>query len=125
MTVIITTFSDNRKDLSHMIPTKCHLYLFLFLFFSILLFFKYKALQHPVKLYIYVAWRQGSWTPIDVEQRFKVLETKAWFLRLFFINPLSPHDALKHHFTALKTGLISLQLRRLEKKNPWNYFANT
>ena len=26
-------------------------------------------------------------------------------------NPLSPHDALKHHFTSLKTDLIFLQLR--------------
>ena len=24
------------------------------------------------------------------------------------VNPLSPHDALKHHFTFLKTDLISL-----------------
>ena len=29
-------------------------------------------------------------------------------------NPLSPHDALKHHFTTLKTGFISLQLGVLE-----------
>ena len=28
----------------------------------------------------------------------------------FFFNPLSPHDALKHHFTSLKTDLIFLQL---------------
>ena len=27
------------------------------------------------------------------------------------INPLSPHDALKHHFTSLKADLIFLQLR--------------
>ena len=26
-------------------------------------------------------------------------------------NPLNPHDALKHHFTSLKTDLIFLQLR--------------
>ena len=25
------------------------------------------------------------------------------------LNPLSPHDALKHHFTSLKTDLIFLQ----------------
>ena len=29
-------------------------------------------------------------------------------------NPLSPHDALKHHFTSLKTDLIFLQPRVLE-----------
>ena len=31
-----------------------------------------------------------------------------------FFNPLSPHDALKHHFTSLKTDLIFLQLGVLE-----------
>ena len=30
------------------------------------------------------------------------------------LNPLSPHDALKHHFTSLKTDLIFLQLGGLE-----------
>ena len=30
------------------------------------------------------------------------------------INPLSPLDALKHHFTSLKTHLIFLQLGVLE-----------
>ena len=30
------------------------------------------------------------------------------------LNPLSPHDALNHHFTSLKTDLISLQLGVLE-----------
>ena len=34
------------------------------------------------------------------------------------INPLSPHEALKHHFTSLKTDLISLQLGVLEQKFP-------
>ena len=33
------------------------------------------------------------------------------------INPLSPHDALKHHFTSLKTYLIFLQLRSYRKKS--------
>ena len=30
------------------------------------------------------------------------------------INPLNPHDALKHHFISLKTDLIFLQPRVLE-----------
>ena len=30
------------------------------------------------------------------------------------INPLSPHDALMHHFTSLKTDVIFLQPRVLE-----------
>ena len=33
------------------------------------------------------------------------------------VNPLSPHDALKHHFTSLKTDLIFLQLRSFRKKS--------
>ena len=31
-------------------------------------------------------------------------------------NPLSPHDALKHHFTSPKTDLIFLPPRVLERK---------
>ena len=31
-----------------------------------------------------------------------------------WLNPLSPHDALKHHFTSLKTDLIFVQQRVLE-----------
>ena len=40
------------------------------------------------------------------------------------IIPLSPRDALKHHFTSLKTNLIFQQLRVLEQKFPWNWFTN-
>ena len=39
-------------------------------------------------------------------------------------NPLSPHDALKHHFRSLKTDLIFLQPRVLEWIFPWNLFTN-
>ena len=28
-------------------------------------------------------------------------------LILLMVNPLSPHDALKHHYTSMKTYLIS------------------
>ena len=35
-------------------------------------------------------------------------------------NPLNPHDALKHHFTSLKTDLIFQQPRVLERKFPKN-----
>ena len=41
------------------------------------------------------------------------------------INPLNPHDALKHHFTSLKTYLIFPKLGVLEWKLPWNWFTNT
>ena len=42
-----------------------------------------------------------------------------------FFNPLSPHDALMHHFTSLKIQFISLKLRVLKGKFPWNWFTNT
>ena len=32
--------------------------------------------------------------------------------------PLSPRDALKHHFTSLETDLIFIQLGVLEQKYP-------
>ena len=38
---------------------------------------------------------------------------------------LSPHDALKHHFTSLKTDIIFLQLGLSEWIFPWNWFTNT
>ena len=34
------------------------------------------------------------------------------------LNLVSPHDALMHHFTSLKTYLIFLKLRVLERKFP-------
>ena len=40
-------------------------------------------------------------------------------------NHLSPHDALKHRFTSLKTHLIFLQLGVLERKFPSNWFTNS
>ena len=42
-----------------------------------------------------------------------------------FITPLSPHDALNHHFTSLKTNLIFPQQRVLERKFPWNLFTTS
>ena len=43
------------------------------------------------------------------------------------INPLTPHDALKHHFTSLKTDLISLQTygfsRKISMKLYYQYMA--
>ena len=37
-----------------------------------------------------------------------------FFIFIGNINPLSPHEALKHHFTSLKTDLIFLQSMVLE-----------
>ena len=44
---------------------------------------------------------------------------------LWQLNPFSPHDALKHRFTSLKTDLIFLKQRVLERKFPWNWFTDT
>ena len=41
-----------------------------------------------------------------------------------YINPLGPHDALKHHFTSLKTDLIFIQIRNFEWKFSRNWFTN-
>ena len=41
------------------------------------------------------------------------------------INPIRLHDALKRHFTSLKTHLVFLQLGVLEYKFPWNCFTHT
>ena len=37
-----------------------------------------------------------------------------YILYIFSFNHLNPHDALKHHFTSLKTDLIFVQQRVLE-----------
>ena len=43
---------------------------------------------------------------------FKLTKTLLVYLKTFQrFNPLSPHDALKHHFTSLKTILIFLKPR--------------
>ena len=49
--------------------------------------------------------------------RFSEIFRSRQFLRKLS-NPLSPHDALKHHFTSLKTDLIFLQPTGLERKFP-------
>ena len=41
------------------------------------------------------------------------------------VNPLSPHDALKHYFRSPKADLISLQQRVWKRKFPWNWSTNT
>ena len=50
---------------------------------------------------------------IDLADHFGII------MIIFFVwcsvTPLSPHDALKHHFTFLKTDLIFLQPRVLER----------
>ena len=41
------------------------------------------------------------------------------------INPLSPHDASKHHFTSLDRDLIFLRQEVSERNFSWNWFTNT
>ena len=52
-------------------------------------------------------------------------EMSEYLMRILTLDPLSPHDALKHHFTSLKTDLIFLQPGVLEWRFPWNWFTNT
>ena len=40
------------------------------------------------------------------------------------LNPLGPHDALKHHLVSLKNNLISWNLVVLERKFSWKCFKN-
>ena len=46
------------------------------------------------------------------------------YFSVVMINPWNPHDALKHHFTSLKTDLIFLQLGVIEWIFPSNWFTN-
>ena len=40
-------------------------------------------------------------------------------------NPLTPHDAIKHHLASLKKDSLFLQLMVLEGKFLLNWFTNT
>ena len=49
---------------------------------------------------------------------------------IIYMNPLSPHNAIKHHFTSMKTQFISLQLtmtkgfrRKISTKLVYQYMA--
>ena len=62
----------------------------------------------------YTTFKGQLWGLSDLGMRFYPLT----FTPSRCINPLSPHDALKHHFTSLKTDLIVLQQRVFEGKFP-------
>ena len=47
-----------------------------------------------------------------------VQSSRVFIACIWPFNPLSPHDALKHHFASLKTDLIFPQQRVLERKFP-------
>ena len=66
---------------------------------------------------------QESFNPYSAGSTLDVSMNYTTIFRHF--NPLSPHDALKHHFTYLKTDLIFPQQKVLERKCPSNWFTDT
>ena len=82
--------------------------------------------NHPPKVHYRVISRTCNYICVT---RLEVAQHSSHYgLFLFMINPfnpLSPHDALMHHFTFLKIQCISLKLRVSEGKYPWNWFTNT
>ena len=71
---------------------------------------KYTSLSHVLLVYILFQ----ATTSRELLSQFSTCSGWRW------LNPLSPHDALKHHFTFLKTYLIFLQLGVSEWISPWN-----
>ena len=62
--------------------------------------------------------------PMSHQSRHRALDAKFWFIYSWqfrnvcskWITPLNPHDALKHHFTSLKTDFIWSKPRVLVRK---------
>ena len=77
--------------------------------------------------FIFITWRRKRdfqlqmTTSISILVNIHRMYMKCYVIISHFVNPLSPHDALKHHFTSLKTDLIFLQLRILE----WIFSKNS
>ena len=72
--------------------------------------------------YLWVMPETTAWS----ESPFlKILDPPLYAAKSLLLNPLSPHDALKNHFTSLKTYLIFLQQRVSKDKFPWNCSTNT
>ena len=61
---------------------------------------------------------EACYLRIIITSPLSVLAGAVQLRRWDSINPLSPNDALKHHFTCLKKDLIFLQLGVLERKYP-------
>ena len=74
----------------------------------------------PFLFYIrrYLETQYNNWAPFMHLNNYLLTHLMCPFVAFKVNNPLSPHDALKHHFTSLKTYLIFLQLRILERKFP-------
>ena len=59
-----------------------------------------------------------------VENSNEMLQDTLTKVKVVHLNPSSPHDALKHHFTSTKTDLISWNLVVWERKFSWKCFKN-
>ena len=75
-----------------------------------------------------------SWIQMTGQCRADMSLSLRWYMWHFavihrsstrYFNPLSPHDAFTHHITSLKTDLVFLQARVLERIFPWNWLTNT
>ena len=49
----------------------------------------------------------AGYPPVLCQDRPFVIEIDTVYSLKLYFNPLSPHDALRHHFASLKNGLIS------------------
>ena len=58
----------------------------------------------------------------SVQKRVIMINPTLHLPNLALINPLSPHDALKHHLRSLKTYFILLKLRGFRRKYLWNFY---
>ena len=83
---------------------------------------------YPAKIYYF------NFQQLQVVSRYRDSQPQVAenYLYLFYprpnilmFNPSSPYDALKHHFTSLKTYLIFSQIRVLEGQFRWNFSKNT
>ena len=91
-------------------------------------FYLYSLLHRPTYFTIHVLLEQKAGLPANRTLHFESKKTFSILMSLCKMkrccqqvrygtlpNPLSPHDASMHYFTSLKTDLISLQLRVLER----------
>ena len=90
---------------------------------------------------VIIKWNTNNWPNNDAWIHYainRLYRTQSLLLRTILTRPLgvdnsiflslyiryillNPHDALKHHFTSLKTDLILLKLSFLKRKFQWNW----
>ena len=81
--------------------------------------------HHNYQMFCHKLNKYEYFYSLEVVSRYHKTQVQVDTNYSYLFNPLSPRDALKHHFTSLKTDLISLQLGVLERKFPLNWFTNT